>query len=108
MLFYTHLLLLLQPLVLWLFIVTFDNDAKLPLKWILSSIANPTPIRRVTPPWNVYMAKFDSGWQGYPVWQTGLPALAGHPTYHLNKIKLKWDIIWTGGLPHAGHSCIGN
>ena len=25
---------------------------------------------------------------------------AGHPTYHVNVIKLKWEIIWTGGLPH--------
>ena len=63
-------------------------------------IPNPTPAGRVTPPWNVYMAKFDPGWEGYPVWQTGLPALAGHPTYHVNVIKLKWEIIWTGGLPH--------
>ena len=29
MLFYTHLLLLLQPSVLWLSIVTFNNDVKL-------------------------------------------------------------------------------
>ena len=33
------------------------------------------------------MAKFDGGWEGYPVWQTGQPALAGHPTYHVNVIK---------------------
>ena len=26
--------------------------------------------------------------------------LYGHPTYHVNVIKLKWEIIWTGGLPH--------
>ena len=25
---------------------------------------------------------------------------AGHPTYQENVIKLKWEIIWTGGLPH--------
>ena len=155
MFFYTRLLLLLQPPVLWLSIgplqlaihvvrnrhagkqvalgqekqktyiiwngnflclscpsatlasckgptVTFNNDAKLPLKWILRefSIANPTPAGRVTPPWNVYLPKFDPGWEGYPVWQTGLPALAGHPTYHVNVIKLKCEIIWTGGLPH--------
>ena len=24
---------------------------------------------------------------------------AGHPTYHVNVIKLKWEIMWTGGLP---------
>ena len=35
MLFYTHLLLLLQPSELWLSIVFFNNDAKLPPKWIL-------------------------------------------------------------------------
>ena len=35
MLFYTHLLLLLQPSVLWLSIVSFNNDAKLPPKSIL-------------------------------------------------------------------------
>ena len=62
-------------------------------------IANPTLARRVTPPWNVYMGKFDPGWEGYPVWQTGLLALSGHPTYHVNAIKLKWEVIWTGGLP---------
>ena len=102
MLFYTRLPLLLQPPVLWLSIVTFNNDAKLPPKSILCelSTANPTPARRVTPPWNVYMAKFDPGWEGYPVWQTMLPALAGHPTYHVNVTKLKWEIIWTGGWPH--------
>ena len=99
MLFYTHLLLLLQPSVLWLSIVSFNNDAKPPPKWIWC-ITNPTPARRVTPPWNVYMAKFDTGWEGNPVWQTGLPASAGHPTYHINVIKLKWENIWTGGLPH--------
>ena len=26
--------------------------------------------------------------------------VAGHPTYHVNVIKLKWEIIWKGGLPH--------
>ena len=46
------------------------------------------------------MAKFDSAWEGNPVWQTGLPALASHPTYHVNVIKLKWEIIWAGGLLH--------
>ena len=103
MLLYTHLLLLLHASVLWLSIaVTFNNDAKLPPKWILRefSIVNPTPARRVTPPWDVYMAKFDPGWEGYPVWQTGLPLLAGHSTYHVKVVKLKREIVWTGGLPH--------
>ena len=97
-----RLLLLLQAPVLSLSVVTFNNNAKLPPKWILRefSIANPTPARRVTPPWNVYMAKLDPGLEGYPSWQTRLPPLAGHPTYHVNVIKLKWEIIWTGGLPH--------
>ena len=66
MLLNTPLLLLLQPSVLWLSIVSFNNDAKPPPKWIWC-ITNPTPARRVTPPWNVYMAKFDPGWEGNPV-----------------------------------------
>ena len=48
-----------------------------------------TLVRRVTVTLNVYMAKFDPCSEGYPVWQIGLPALAGHPTYHVNVIKLK-------------------
>ena len=35
MLFYTHLLLLLQPSVQWVSIAVFNNDAKPPPKWIL-------------------------------------------------------------------------
>ena len=35
MLFYTHFLLLLQPSVRWLSIITFNNDANPPAKWIL-------------------------------------------------------------------------
>ena len=65
---------------------------------------NATPARRVTPPWDVYMANCHPGWQGYPTWQTRQPALAGHPTYHVNVIKIKWEIIWKGGLPHLGGS----
>ena len=41
-----------------------------------------SPRMRVTPPWNVYMANCDHDWEGYPFWQTGLPTLAGHSTYH--------------------------
>ena len=36
-----------------------------------------------------YMANCHPGWQGYPTWQTGQPAQAGHPTYHVNVIKIK-------------------
>ena len=71
------------------------------LKTLLPAWGDLGPVyMKVTPPWNVYIAKFDPGWEGYPVWQTGLSALAGHPTYHVNVTKLKWAIIWTGGLPH--------
>ena len=34
---------------------------------------------------------------GYPVWQTGLPALAGHPTHLVNVTKLKRETIWQAG-----------
>ena len=102
-LFYTHLLLLLQPSMLQHSIFTFNNDAEPLPKWMFARIwciTNPTPARRVTPPWNVYVAKFDPGWEGYPVWQSGVPSLVDHPTYNVNVIKLKWENIWTGGLPH--------
>ena len=69
MLFYTHLLLLLQPSVLWLSIVTLNNDTKPTQKWILRRFGESRI--RVTPHWNVYIAKFDPGWEGYPVWQMG-------------------------------------
>ena len=39
---------------------------------------NTTPVRRVTPPWDVYMGNSHSGWQVYPTWQTGQPALLPH------------------------------
>ena len=72
-------------------------------KWILREfdLSRIRPrLAWVSSPWNVDMAKFDLSWEGYPVWHTGLPTLKGDPTYHVNVIKLKWEIIWTGGLPH--------
>ena len=35
-----------------------------------------------------------------PADRVTLPGRPGHPTYHVNVIKIKWEIIWTGGLPH--------
>ena len=32
--------------------------------------------------------------------RTGLPTSVGHQTHHVNVIELKWEIIWTGGLPY--------
>ena len=32
--------------------------------------------------------------------QVGQATCGGSPTYHVNVIKLKWEIIWAGGLPH--------
>ena len=85
MLFYTHLLLLLQPSVLWLSIVTFNNDAKPLPKWISRKF----DVSRIRPrlgglPYleTFTWQKFDPGWEGYPVWQSGIPALEGHLTYH--------------------------
>ena len=63
---------------------------------------NLTPARWVIPPWDVYMTNCHPGWQGYPTWQTGQPTLVGYPTYHVNVVKIKWEIIWKGGLPHLG------
>ena len=80
-LFYTHLLLLLQPSVLRLLIMMQSHRQSEFLREFR------TLGGRVTPPVNVYVAEFDPGWDG-------------HPTYYVNVIKLKWEIIWTGGLPN--------
>ena len=61
------------PLVLWLSIATF-NDAKPRLKVVSCSVnefvvnTNPTWARRVTPPWNTYVAKYGPRWEGYTDW----------------------------------------
>ena len=44
---------------------------------------NASPARRVTPPWDIYMAN-------------------AHPTYHVNVIEIKQEILKMGGLPHLG------
>ena len=94
MLFYTHLLLLLQPSLLWLSIVTFNNDTKPPPKWILRAF----DVSRIRPRvgWLPHLETFT--WQIWPRLR-GLPgladratALAGHLTYHVNVIKLKWNM----------------
>ena len=93
--FYTHLLLLLQPSVQWLSIINFNNDAKSPPKWILREF----DVSRIRPRQGglPHLETF--------TWQNLTPAhrvtrSAGHPTDHVNEIKLKWQIIQTGGLPH--------
>ena len=78
------------------------NDVKPPLTWILREFdvshirprlgglphletftyQNLTPVERVT----------RSGRPGYLPWRVN--------TYYVNVIKLKWEIIWSGGLPH--------
>ena len=61
------------PLVLWLSIATF-NDTKPRLKVVSCSVnefvvnTNPTCARRVTPPWNTYVARYDPRWEGYTDW----------------------------------------
>ena len=65
-------------------------------KWILREfdVSRIRPrLAWVTSPLNVDMAKFYLSWEGYPVWKTGLPTLKGHPTDHVNVIKLKWEIM---------------
>ena len=92
--FYTHLLLLVQPSVQWLSIVNFNNDAKSPPRWILGEF----DVSRIRPrPGG--LPHFETfTWQNLTRAQ-GVTRSAGHPTYHVNVIKLKWQIIQTGGLP---------
>ena len=102
MLFYTHLLLSLQPSVMWLSIVTFSNDAKPPPKWILREF----DVSRIRPRL-AELSHFETfTWQNLPRLRRlpslagKLSTLAGHPTCLVNVIQLKLEIIWTGGLPH--------
>ena len=39
----------------------------------------------------------NSLWWGKP--PLHIISYSGHLTYHVNVIKLKWEIMWTGGLP---------
>ena len=103
MLFYTHLLLLLQPSVLWLSIVTFNNDAKPPPKWILREF----DVSRIRPRLGGLPHLETFTWQNLTpaerVTRSGRPGnlpQADQTTYHVNVIKLKWEIIWKGGLLH--------
>ena len=101
LLFYTHLLLLLKPSVMWLCIVTFNNDAKPPPKWILREF----DVSRIRPRQGglPHLETF--------TWQTLTPServtRSGRPGYPPRRItppimviKLKWEVIWIGELPH--------
>ena len=87
MLFYTHLLLLLQPSVLWFPIVSFNNDAQMQNHRQGEFCANlmhheSDPGLAGFPTLNVYMAKFTpaervtrSGRPGYPPWWVTPPIM---------------------------------
>ena len=93
MFFYTHLLLLLQPSVLWHSIVTFNNDAKPPPKWILCEF----DLLRIWP-WLgglPHLEKFT--WQNLtPAERVTWSGRPGYPTHD----QIKIENIWTGRLPH--------
>ena len=101
MLFYTHLLLLLQPSVWWLGFLLLTLIMMQSHRQILREF----DVSRIGPRLagllllETFTWQNLTGWEGYPVCQTGLPAFAGHPIYHVNVITLEWEIIWTGRLP---------
>ena len=82
----------MQPSVLWLSIVTLNHDAKshrqsefcTNLMYHESDRSRP-----VTPPWNVYMAKFEPGWEGYPVWHDRATRLGGSPHLSCKREQIK-------------------
>ena len=82
-------------LVLWLSIVTL-NDKKVSTKAVSCSI-NKFDVTRIRPRLGglPYLEKF--------TWQIRQRASAGHPTFDLKVIKLKWEItqcLWTAGLAY--------
>ena len=93
MLFYTHLLLLLQRSVPWICIVTFNNYSKLPPKWILWEL----DVSRIRPRVGGLPHLDTFTWQIWPR-LGGLPGLAHRATrlggsFHLsckrNQIKMR-------------------
>ena len=58
---------------------------------------------------NIIFHKSEANYTGYPTMKSlhdkisptlkELPRLAHGPTYHINVIKLKWDIMWPAGYP---------
>ena len=51
------------------------------------------PARRVTRPWNVYMAKFDPGWEGNPIWYVDWATRLGespHLSCKRDQIKMRY------------------
>ena len=108
---YAHLLLLLQPSVLWLSIVTFNNYVKPPGAKVnfarIWCIMNPTPTSLGYLTLKRWHGKIWPQLRALPSVTDRLPTFKGHPTDHVNVIKLKWEIIWTGGLPHlSGLPCL--
>ena len=67
MLFYSHLLLLLQPSVLWLSIVTFNNDKSHRPSEFCANL-----MYHYSDPGGGYPT-LRPQLEGYPVWQTELP-----------------------------------
>ena len=96
-LFYTHLLLLLQPSVLWLSIVTFNNDARPPSKWILREF----DVSRIRPRVGRYPTLKRLHGKIWPRLR-GLPGLADRATRlsGSSHLSCKRDQIWSSGLPH--------
>ena len=87
MLFYTHLLLLLQPSVLWLSIVNFNNDTKPPPKWIFRKF----DVSRIRPRLGglPHLETF--------TWHNSIPA---ERVTWSGRLGYPAIIKWTGGLPH--------
>ena len=64
---------------------------------------------RVIPVWPCRFTEYSQSHSTIAWWRPAAPSLnvaitrlhkVDKPTYHVNVIKLKWKIIWTGGLPH--------
>ena len=92
MLFYTHLLLLLQPSVLWLSIVIFNNDAKQPPKWIFREF----DVLQIRPRLSGLLRLETFTWQNL----TPAERVTRSGDWRVNVIKLELEVIWKGGLPH--------
>ena len=97
MLFYFHLLLLLQRFVLFMmqsYLLGRRILREFDVTWIRPRLGGLPHLETFT--WQI----LTPAEEGYPIWQAGQPASSGHPTYRVNVIKMKLKIIWMEGLLH--------
>ena len=85
-------------LLLWLLMMQSLRQKQLVELALIWCNTNPTQARRGYP--TLKPSKIWSRLRGLLGLADRAIVLCGSPAYHRSVIKLKWEIPWTGGLPH--------